>query len=152
MWFTWNVRSRCESRADGMTVASVIYKSSRSGRCPIPVHRASFQSSFTLSGILFTHANHGASGVNAMTTSDQSRHMDANPVCLKTSPRSFCVTMAATVSRGGVSPVGVWLVASEPKDSKSYEACLKETTVQAAVIPFRVTVCKRAELKKLSIQ
>ena len=57
--------------------------------------------------------NRAASGVNATTTSEQSRRMDENPVRLKTSPRSFCVTMAATVSHGSVIAGGVgWLPVS----------------------------------------
>lgn len=35
------------------------------------------------------------------------------------------------MSRGSEMPVGVWLVASEPKDSKSYEACLNKIEVQS---------------------
>lgn len=80
---------------------------------------------------LFSHTNRDASGTNTVFTGDQSRSVNANPALFKTSPRSFCVTMAATVSRGSEMPVGVWLVTSEPKDSKSYEACLNKIEVQS---------------------
>ena len=75
------------------------------------------------------------SDANNAITGEESRPVDCNrqaagnsPV---TSPRSFCVTMAATVRHDGVTSKGVWLVASEPKASESYEACLKNTTVQS---------------------
>jgi len=75
--------------------------------------------------------NRAASDANAAITGEQSRPVHENPAGLKTSPRSICVTMAATVNLVGVTTKGVRLVACEPNDSKSYEACPKETTVQS---------------------
>jgi len=99
-------------------------------RCGTPSRASSLTLAKAGVGFSFVQ-NRAAPDANAAITGAQSRPVSANPAGLKTSPRSICVTMAATVRHGGVTPVGVWLVASEPKASKSYEARPKATTVQS---------------------
>ena len=74
------------------------------------------------------------SGDNTSATDKQSRRVDTSravmlkPARLKMVRRPFDVTTASAVNHAGVTAKGVWLVASEPRDSKSSEPCPKETS------------------------
>lgn len=87
-----------------------------------------------------TVANRAASDANVAITGEQSRPVHENPAGSKasrlvTSPRSICVTMAATVRHDGVTSKGVSLVASEPKASEAPNSVRKKRQFKATVIP-----------------
>lgn len=67
--------------------------------------------------------------------------------------RSFCVTTPSAVCHARVRARGLWLVASEPRDtSKAPNLVLKEQAFQAAADPPGFAVCNRPEPKEQSVQ
>jgi len=136
MYLIDHVRSRCESLANEIAVVSTIF-TFRSGRCPIPAHRASFQSSFTPSGILSavirpsgersqTPVNRAETINNALNLSESMT--GGKPACLKSVHQRTQTAIHACV----MAMFSDWLRLNSRIVKNAY-ARLKEMTRQCTV-------------------